>query len=243
MLSLHTSNVRILEILFGFIEVIQDNAKINNLMLFIWYTKNMSGGKKFYSKLQRWCDEFKLAIFGSFLAIKKKRFIISFLIAFVIFGTLLNLLTSGTSSFNLLFSVDFSKKIEILFKAFLGTFGVNREFQDFIFIFLLTLLQSALIGLVVFVYKYRKDSTNLQNAGIITGLIILGSGCPTCGTTVLAPIIISIVGSSGMAVAGTVSWILTFASLIIALFAFKKVGFETYAIIKSEIHEKKKGVK
>lgn len=203
----------------------------------------MRGGNKFYSKLQRWADEFKLAIYGAILCFRKKRFLIAFLIAFVIFGTLLNLLASGSATMNILSVVDFPHKLEILWNAFLGTFGVNRNFQDFIFIFLLTLLQSVLIGLVVFVYKYRKDSTNLQNAGIITGLIVLGSGCPTCGTTVLAPIIISIAGSSGMAIAGTVSWVLTLASIIIALFALKKVGFEAYAIIKSEEFSKKKGTK
>lgn len=203
----------------------------------------MRGGNKFYSKLQRWADEFKLAIYGAILCFRKKRFLVAFLIAFVIFGTLLNLLASGSATMNILSMVDFPHKLEILWNAFLGTFGVNRNFQDFIFIFLLTLLQSVLIGLVVFVYKYRKDSTNLQNAGIITGLIVLGSGCPTCGTTVLAPIIISIAGSSGMAIAGTVSWVLTLASIIIALFALKKVGFEAYAIIKSEEFSKKKGTK
>jgi hypothetical protein len=201
----------------------------------------MSGGKTFYSKLQRWCDEFKLAFYGVFLAFKKKRFVITFLIAFIFFGTLLNLLSSGTGTLNILFNVSFDKKLGILSKAFLGTFGVNRTLQDFLFIFPLTVLQAVLVGLVVFVYKYRKDSTNIQNAGIVTGLLVLSSGCPTCGTTVLAPIIISIAGSSGMAVAGTISWVLTLASIIIALFALKKVGFETYAIIKSELHKKKKG--
>lgn len=203
----------------------------------------MKGCTNFYSKLQRWGDEFKLAIYGAVLCFKRKRFLIAFFIAFIIFGTLLNLLASGSTAFNILARVDFFHKIELLWNAFLGTFGINREFQDFIFIFLLTILQSVLIGLVAFVYKYRKDSANLQNAGIITGLIILGSGCPTCGTTVLAPIIISIAGSSGMAIAGTVSWVLTLASFIIALFALKKVGFEAYAIIKSEEYTKKKGKK
>ena len=203
----------------------------------------MAGGNKFYSKLQRWFDEFKLAIYGVFLATRKKRFIVAFIVAFVFFGTLLNLLTSGGAAFSILMRVGFLDKINLLWNAFIGTFGVNRQFLDFLFIFLMTILQSTLIGLVVYVYKYRKDSTNLQNAGIVTGLIILGSGCPTCGTTILAPIIISIVGSGGVALAGTISWILTVSSFVVALFALKKVGFETYAIIKSEEFEKKKGKK
>jgi hypothetical protein len=60
---------------------------------------------------------------------------------------------------------------------------------------------------------------------------------------VLTPIIISILGSSGMAMAGAMSWGLTIASIILALIVFKKVGFETYAIIKSEEFTKKKGRK
>ena len=200
----------------------------------------MSGGKSFYSKLQKWVDEFRLSLYGAVLAFKKKRFLVSFIISFIIFGTLLNLLASGSAGFALFSHADFPGKLEILKNAFLGTFGFNREFIDWLFMFFITILQSTLIGLVIFVFKYRKDSANLENAGIITGLIVLGSGCPTCGTSVLAPIIISIAGSSGMAIVGTVSWILTILSVIIALFALKKVGFETYAILMEERYNSKK---
>ena len=203
----------------------------------------MSGGKNFFTKTKKWADELKLAVYGAFLATRKKRFILSFGIAFLFFGTLLNLLASGGATFDILRSADFRTKLEILTKAFLGTFGVNRNLDDFLFIFAVTILQATMIGLVSFVLKYRKDTADLQNAGIITGLIVLGSGCPTCGTTVLTPIIVSILGSSGMAMAGAMSWGLTIASIILALIVFKKVGFETYAIIKSEEFTKKKGRK
>ena len=209
----------------------------------ICYTSGMSGGKKFFKKTKKWADELKLAVYGAFLATRKKRFILSFGIAFLFFGTLLNLLASGGATFDILRSADFRTKLEILAKAFLGTFGVNRNLDDFLFIFAVTILQATMIGLVSFVLKYRKDTADLQNAGIITGLIVLGSGCPTCGTTVLTPIIISILGSSGMAMAGAMSWGLTIVSIILALIVFKKVGFETYAIMKSEEFTKKKGRK
>ncbi|MBQ2638805.1 hypothetical protein IJF91_01960 [Candidatus Saccharibacteria bacterium] len=200
----------------------------------------MSGGKNFYSKLQRWADEFKMSLYGAILAFSEKRFLTAFIIAFIFFGTLLNMLVGGAAGFALFSSANLGGKLEILRDAFLGTFGVGREFIDWLFIFFMTILQATLIGLVVFVFKYRKDSANLQNAGIITGLIILGSGCPTCGTSVLAPIIISIAGSSGMAVVGTVSWVLTVLSIVVAFFALKKVGFETYAILMEERYNSKK---
>ena len=202
----------------------------------------MCGDNRLFSKFLKWCDELKLAFLGLLFAFKNKRFVISFLLSFFFFGTLLNLLVSGSATLNLLLRVDFLKKIEILWRAFLGIFGFSRNFYDFLYILVLTFIQAALISLVVFVYKYRKNSANIQNAGIVTGLIILGSGCPTCGTTLLAPIIISLAGSSGMAMAGTTSMFLTILSLILAFFTFKKVGFEAYIIFKAEKFNRKKGI-
>ena len=201
----------------------------------------MCGDNRLFSKFLKWCDELKLAFLGLLFAFKNKRFVISFLLSFFFFGTLLNLLVSGSATLNLLLKVDFLKKIEILWRAFLGIFGFSRNFYDFLYIFILTFIQATLISLVVLVYKYRKNSANIQNAGIVTGLIILGSGCPTCGTTLLAPIIISLAGSSGMAMAGTTSMFLTILSLILAFFTFKKVGFEAYIIFKAEKFNRKKG--
>jgi hypothetical protein len=202
----------------------------------------MCGDNRLFSKFLKWCDELKLAFLGLLFAFKNKRFVISFLLSFFFFGTLLNLLVSGSATLNLLLKVDFLKKIEILWRAFLGIFGFSRNFYDFLYIFVLTFIQATLISLVVLVYKYRKNSANIQNAGIVTGLIILGSGCPTCGTTLLAPIIISLAGSSGMAIAGTTSMLLTILSLILAFFTFKKVGFEAYIIFKAEKFNRKKGI-
>ena len=202
----------------------------------------MCGDNRLFSKFLKWCDELKLAFLGLLFAFKNKRFVISFLLSFFFFGTLLNLLVSGSATLNLLLKVDFLKKIEILWRAFLGIFGFSRNFYDFLYILVLTFIQATLISLIVFVYKYRKNSANIQNAGIVTGLIILGSGCPTCGTTLLAPIIISLAGSSGMAMAGTTSMFLTILSLILAFFTFKKVGFEAYIIFKAEKFNRKKGI-
>jgi hypothetical protein len=201
----------------------------------------MCGGNKLFSKFQKWCDELKLAGIGILLAFKNRRFKVFFLVSFVFFGTLLNLLSSGGASFSILLSVSLPKKIDMVFHAFLGIFGIERNFADFLYNLGFTLLQSVLIGLVALVYKSRKDSANLQNASIITGLIILSSGCPTCGTTLLTPVIISIVGSSGMALAGTMSTLFVALSLILAFFALKKMGFESYIIYKAKKFSEKKG--
>lgn len=199
--------------------------------------------RNFNSSLLKWLDEFKLSFVGLSKAFLKRRFRITFIVSFFFFGILLNLLAGGSSSFKFLGTSGFVGFLNLVFKAFLAIFGVGRSFLDWLFIFLISLLQASLIGLVSVVYKYRKDSADLQNIGIISGLAILSSGCPTCGTTLLTPVIISIVGSSGMAVAGTISWILTILSIIIALFALKKIGFEAYSIFMEERYRKKHATK
>ena len=200
-----------------------------------------SGGKKRFN-WRRWCDEWRLACSGILLATRERRFIIVALISFIFFGTLMHLLAGGTAAFSLLGSADFAGKLKILADGFLANFGVGQNFWDWLFIFVVTILQSILIGLVALVWHKRRHSVaqaasnadNLQSAGLAAGLAVLGTGCPTCGTTLLMPIIGTLFSTSGYALAGFVSGLLTAASLLIALFALKRVGHEAYALIVSE---------
>lgn len=200
-----------------------------------------SGGKKRFN-WRRWCDEWRLACSGILLATRERRFIITALISFVFFGTLMHLLAGGTAAFSLLGSADLSGKLKILADGFLANFGVGQNFWDWLFIFVVTILQSILIGLVALVWHKRRHSVaqaasnadNLQSAGLAAGLAVLGTGCPTCGTTLLMPVIGTLFSTSGYALAGFVSGLLTAASLLIALFALKRIGHEAYALIVSE---------
>ena len=231
-----------------------------------------SGGTKRFN-WRRWCDEWRLACSGILLATRERRFIIAALISFIFFGTLMHLLAGGTAAFSLLASADLAGKLKILADGFLANFGVGQNFWDWLFIFVVTILQSILIGLVVLVWHKRRhpadltttktaqtapnsatkpaanptpsaqatkiaqaasNADNLQSAGIAAGLAVLGTGCPTCGTTLLMPVIGTLFSTSGYALAGLVSGLLTAASLIIALFALKRIGHEAYALIVSE---------
>ena len=150
--------------------------------------------------------------------------------------------TGGTAAFSLLGSADLAGKLKILADGFLANFGVSQNFWDWLFIFVVTILQSILIGLVALVWHKRRHSVaqaasnadNLQSAGLAAGLAVLGTGCPTCGTTLLMPVIGTLFSTSGYALAGFVSGLLTAASLLIALFALKRIGHEAYALIVSE---------
>ena len=195
---------------------------------------------KLKKRFLKWLDEFALAARGIFLAMHRLKFWVIFLVVFLLFGTLMNLLSNGFSSFQLMGALGFFGSLEIIRDAFLGIFGVNKTFLDWLLVFLISLLQGLLISLIVLVFKMKKaNSENIERAGIVTGLAVLGAGCPTCGTALLAPVI-GAVFSSSTAIVGTVSWVITFFAVLVAILSIKKVGKDAYVIITSEKYRKKK---
>lgn len=209
-----------------------------------------SGVKKWQHSFARWLDEWKLAFSGILLATRSPRFLIPFALTFVILGTLLNLLSGSSAAFGLFWTTDWGNRLKILLDGFLGLFGVNQNFWDWALLFSITILQSILFGLVALVWQKKrrnkkaqvlaeaKNVDNLQNAGLVAGLAVLGSGCPTCGTTLLAPVIGAMFSTGGHAIASAVSGLLTVAAVILALFSIKHVGNDAYALIVSEKFQK-----
>ena len=185
---------------------------------------------------RKWCDEFILAGKGIVLATKEKRFWYGFIPSFLFFGILMNLLSGGFSKFELMSAVGFPANLKIILDSFLAIFGYNQPFLDWLPIFSISILQGILIGLIVLLWKKKKEqnSANLERAGIITGLIALGAGCPTCGTTLLTPLIGAIFSTGSLAIAGTISTIITILAIVIAILSLKRLGEETYVTIINE---------
>ena len=114
-------------------------------------------------------------------------------------------------------------------------------FTDWIFVFFISLLQGVLIGLIVLLWnKKNKNSENVQKVGIITGLIALGAGCPTCGTTLITPLLGMIFSTGSFAIVGVVSNVVTILAIVIAILSLKRMGLEMYAIIINERYLAKK---
>ena len=197
---------------------------------------------------RKWLDDFVLAGKGILLATKEKRFWFGFIPAFIFFGMLINLLAGGFSKFELMATTGFSGTIKILGDAFLSIFGLNQPFADWLYVFILSLLQGILIGLIVLLWhKKRKQSSSeensnaagLERASIITGLIALGAGCPTCGTTLLTPLLGAIFSTGSLAITGIISTLVTTLAVVIAILSLRRLGVETYVIIVNEQYLKK----
>lgn len=186
------------------------------------------------------------------MATKEKRFWYGFIPTFIFFAILINLLAGGFSKFQLMYATGFSGSMVILRDAFLSIFGINQIFIDWLPTFFLALLQGVLVGLIVFLWHKKKEavanssstnSANVEKAGIITGLIALGAGCPTCGTTLLTPLLGAIFSTGSLAIAGVISCLVTILAVVIAILSLKCLGVETYVIIVNEKYLSKKAKK
>ena len=185
---------------------------------------------------RKWLDDFVLASKGILLATKEKRFWYGFVPSFLFFGFLMNLLAGGFAKFELMGALGFPQSFKILGDAFLAIFGVGQPFLDWLPIFAISILQGILIGLIALLWKKKREqnAANLERAGIITGLIALGAGCPTCGTTLLTPLLGAIFSTGSLAIAGAISAIVTALAILIAILSLKRLGVETYVIIINE---------
>lgn len=157
----------------------------------------------------------------------------------------MNLLSGGFSTFELMGAVGFPDCLFIIWKNFIAIFGINRFFLDWLPVFAISIMQGILIGFIVLLWAKKrengtKNSENIEKAGIITGLIALGAGCPTCGTTLLTPLLGALFSTGGLAITGTISTIVTILAIIIAILSLKRLGVETYATIINERFLKKK---
>ena len=171
---------------------------------------------------RKWLDDFMLAFRGIMLATRQKRFWYGFVPTFIFFGMLINLLAGGFSKFELMAAAGFSGAMKILGDSFLAIFGVNQIFIEWLPTFLLALLQGVLVGLIVFLWQKKKENkednaAGVEKAGIITGLVALGAGCPTCGTTLLTPLLGAIFSTGSLAIAGAISTIVTILAVVIAI--------------------------
>ena len=160
----------------------------------------------------------------------------------------MNLLSGGFSKFELMAATGFSGSMKILADALLGVFGYKMIVSEWLSVFAIAVLQGTLIGLVVLLWQKKRvsknsdtsNSANVEKVGIITGLIALGAGCPTCGTTLITPLLGAIFSTGGLAATGVISGVVTALAIIIAVLSLKRIGEETYVIIVNEKYLRKK---
>ena len=191
-------------------------------------------------------DDWGFAVKGIGLATREWRFWVAFVVAFLVFGTLMNLLAGGTAAFDLMRVAGWSTRFSIIGNAGLALFGVGRGLLDWALVFAVTVLQATAVGMLAVVWQKRaedtgtKNSEHAQRTGLGAAVAVLGTGCPTCGTTLLGPLAVAVFGSSGIALAGTISGLMTVVAVVLLLGALEKSGYEAFVILTTKMKGEKR---
>lgn len=136
------------------------------------------------------------------------------------FSLNISLLTSGISA---------AKKFDLLLDVFAIFPTMVSQFFGFAVLFLV-LIQSVNIGMLFVSRKIVNltDVTSATNSGVAGVIMMLGLGCPSCGTSLIAPLVATIFGASSFVMLGIISNIIIVIAYILCLYALIRVGLIIY---------------
>ena len=196
---------------------------------------------KFQRKLKNLCETFvdrcKFAVVGYKYLLTRRRYIIAMTISFLIFLYILSQLQNGGTNWNLLWSgLDFGRKMEIFGRSLLSMFENFTSFMG-ILIVILALMQSLCVAGIVFAIRHRQkdDAINGASAGSIASILAFVTlGCPTCGMTLLTPLLTMIAGTSAVALAEKLGVILSIVAFVLLFFTLVHLGYLIFVNVSAE---------
>ncbi len=182
-------------------------------------------------------DRSKFALVSTVYLLKKRKYLLSFLISFFVFLFFLTFFRDGSSNWQLIWSgLPLDRKLEVIGKIFpamlenfISLYGVTIIFLSF--------FQAIVIMQIIFAWRNREkngalDSASTGGIGAILGFIALG--CPSCGVGLLTPLLSAIAGASAVALAETIGHIFTILAFALLLFSIIRLGYINYVIIGSK---------
>jgi hypothetical protein len=166
--------------------------------------------------------------------VKKNIFLsLVFLFSFFIFAFILTFAANGSLYFSLLTAnISLVNKLTVLGQVFTSIFSNIFQGINGVLVILLSFLQAITITLMVYAKKYSKAKTicrigkdsGLQGAALIISFI--GVGCPTCGTSLIAPLIALFASGISAAYMNLVGNLILMISCLICAFAILNLLYQ-----------------
>lgn len=195
--------------------------------------------KDFFAQLG---DRAKLAFVGCGYCLRQPKYLTIFIISWVLFAYIFTFFRDGNYNWAIISSgLGAEKKIEVLGKCFLAIFSNFTSFSGLGIIFL-SFFQAVAIALMVFTYKNRNKTATLNGAStsvVATALGFLALGCPTCGISMLTPILTTIAGTGAGALSGTLGGIFIVVAFILIIFTLIRLGYLVFIIVSAENYKEK----
>ncbi len=156
----------------------------------------------------------------------------------------LTLFENGSGTWSLLWSgIDLGSKIGLLGSVWRG---VLENFTNLygVLLMVLSFLQGLTIALLVFVWKGREKKAavnGLEAGGVGAAFGFLALGCPSCGVSLLAPVLTAIAGTGAVALVDVLGWFFLIFAYLLLLHALRKMGYTAYVLEAAKRYNRKKG--
>lgn len=191
-------------------------------------------------------DRTKFALVSIGYLLKQPKYLASFLISLFVFLYILSFFRDGNGNWLLLCSgLPFGTKMEVLGKVCIKILENFTSLYGVLIIFM-SILQALTIMLLIFTWRNREkdhaiDGASTGGIGAIFGFVALG--CPTCGISLLAPILTAVAGTGAMAAAEGISRVLIVLAFILLIYTVIKLGYVSFITISAKKYKEKKHAK
>ena len=199
--------------------------------------------KKISTCITTTADRAKFTIISVNYLIRKPRYLFIFLSSLFVFLYVLSFFKDGIGNWSLLCSnLPFSTKLEVLGRVF-AKIADNFSSLYGILIIIMSALQALTIMLIAFTWRSREKNVAIDGAsaggiGAVFGFLALG--CPTCGISMLAPLLTAFAGTGAMAAAESISHALIILAFGLLTYTVIKLGYISFITISTNKYKEKK---
>lgn len=187
-------------------------------------------------------DRIKLGSIGISYLLTFKKYLLLFVLAWAFFLYFLTFFKDGSGNLALLFSgISSDQKLSLLWHVVLSCFGNFTSLYGLSLV-LLSLLQGLAISLMVYTWRHKYKDQTLSSASTSTVASALGFvalGCPSCGISLLTPILSALAGASASILAERVGVLLTIIAFGLLFYSVFHLGYLVFVIVSARKYKEK----
>lgn len=186
------------------------------------------GFRKIKRRIVAAVDYLKLALVGQHVVLKNPRYVGVFTIAWIGLYYGYFFFRSGNGDWNLLWSgINMGDKLALLGRDFVNMWVSLASWYG-LQLAIMTGLQAMTLVLLIFAWRHRDKENALDGAstgGIAAILGMLALGCPSCGLSLITPILTTLAGAGAAVMAEGVSNALLAIAFLLLFYTVIKLGY------------------
>lgn len=195
------------------------------------------GVRKIRKKVALALDYAKLALVGQYAVLGKLRYFVTFALLWLVLFLLISFFQDGGSSWQLLWSgLPLGDKLAVLGRSWSSAWESLGSGYG-LALALMTGLQAMTIALLTFAWRHRDKENVIDGAstgGIASVLGLLALGCPSCGMSLLTPLLTAAAGSGAVVLAEGIGATLLVLAFLLLIYTVIKLGYIVFILASSE---------